>query len=90
VASNEAVSKRKALAILRNEGLDVPFIGVVLDNRSLCGQAVDGIPVFSLLAWGPSFQLLHESERVPREVYQECVDYPQRLREALRTHGINE
>lgn len=88
VVSEEAVSKRKALAVLRGEGLEVAFIGVVMDNRFRRGDPVDGVPVHSLLGWHESFQALHEAERISGETRDQCVAYPQLLADELRKHGI--
>ena len=90
VVSEQGVSKRKALATLRSEGLEVPFIGVVLDNRSSPDEAVDGVPVYSLLQWHASFTALHNGGRITDAVYEQCIAYPKQLADALRKHGIKE
>ena len=90
VVSEGAVSKRRALAILRNEGLEVVFIGVVLDNRLSSGKAVDGVPVHSLLQWHASFTVLRDAGHITDAVYEQCIAYPRQLADALREHGIEE
>lgn len=88
VVSEGAVSKRKALAVLRGEGLRVVFIGVVMDNRSHRDEPVEDVPVRSLLGWRESLDALHEAERISSATRDQCVAYPELLADALRMHGI--